>query len=449
MSIDVLEISNEVLDKILKIADGGIVLTQRSISHQLRFSQNKIDIIKTWRETSINMLLEKDQKVNILNITYPGLEDIDKIMEMAKIALEKSQPKPIYAPIPEPSENYPKIEGKIDTDTRDKPEKMSEIAKKIIDTATSEGAKRVAGSIRGNYIEIGLATSSGTQLKDGYTNAILDVRAFNNGTATGHSSQIARGFNKLNPEKVSLEAAETSKLNTVQKTLDPGRYDTLLTPNAVAGIMNLVAGSSSAFSVLMGFSFFRDKVGKNVAAENFNLIDNPLNIDSARPRSFDDEGVPTRKNVLIENGVLKTLLHNRFTAKAFNTEHTGNAGWMFPNPWHLYVLPGDAKREELLEQLNKGIIVNNITYIRFQNYVQGDFSGIIRDGVFYVENGEIKHAVKGLRFSDNALRLLSNINGIGSDTENIFHWWLEYDTPVYTPSLLVKECGFTKAHGER
>lgn len=448
MSIDVLDISKQVLDKILKIADGGAVLTYRSISHQLRFSQNKIDIIKTWRETSVNMLLEKDQKVNVLYITYPGLENIDKILETARIALEKAQPRPYYAPLPEPAEKYPKVEGKIDEETRDKPEKMSDIAKTIIDTATSEGAKRVAGSIRGNYLEIGLATSSNVELKDAYTNSILDVRAFIDGTVTGHGSQIARGFKYLEPKKVSAEAAENAKLNHDQRTLEPGRYDTLLTPNASAAIMNLLAGSSSAFSVLMGFSFFKDKLGQNVATEEFNLHDNPLEKESGRPRIFDDEGVPTRKNTIIENGVLKTYLHNRFTAKIFNAEHTGNAGWISPSPWHLFVEPGDAKREELLEHLNKGIVVNNITYIRFQNYVQGDFSGIIRDGVYYVEDGEIKFAVKGLRFSDNTLRILKNIEAIGSDVQNIFHWWLEYDTPVRTPSLLVKQCGYTKAHGE-
>jgi len=448
MSTDVLEISKQVLDKILKIADSGAVITYRSISHQLRFSQNKIDIIKTWRETSINMLLEKDQKINVLSITYPGLDNIDKILDMAKIALEKAQPRPFYAPLPEPAEKYPSVEGKIDPDTRDKPEKMSELAKKIIDTATSEGVKRVAGAIRGTYMEIGLATSSNAQLKDAYTNAIMDVRAFIDGTTTGHGSQIARGFDYLKPEKVSAEAATNAKLNQNQKSLDQGRYDTLLTPNAVAAIMNLMAGSSSAFSVLMGFSFFKDKLGQNVAVEEFTLHDDPLNRDSGKPRIFDDEAVPTRKNTIIENGVLKTYLHNRFTSKIFNAEHTGNAGWISPSPWHLFVEPGDAKREELLEQLGKGIVVNNITYIRFQNYVQGDFSGIIRDGVYYVEDGEVKFAVKGLRFSDNTLRILQNIQGIGSDVQNIFHWWLEYDTPVKTPSLLVKQCGYTKAHGE-
>lgn len=89
--------------------------------------------------------------------------------------------------------------------------------------------------------------------------------------------------------------------------------------------------------------------------------------------------------------------------------------------------------------------MNNVTYIRFQNHLRGDFSGVIRDGLFYVEKGEVKAAVKGLRFSDNVPRILKRISAIGDDVENIFHWWLSYD--VSTPSILVKDCGYTKAFG--
>lgn len=445
--MEIKTISNEILEKILNIADAGAVIVTESNSYQTRFSQNKIDIVKSWRETTIEIMLDKDQKVVVQSYSYPALENIDKIVEMSKIALEKSPPRPIYAPLPEPSVKFESIPNKIDKEIIEKPEKMVDISKTAIDSALTEGIKRVAGAMRANHIKIALSTSSGAQLEDEYTNTYLDVRAFENGTITGHASQISRSFKGINPGKLGSEAAIIAKLSVDPKPLNPGRYDTIITPNAVASLFNFVGGSTSAFAVLMGFSFFTQQQGKEVAAPQLKIIDDPTGPESARPRIFDDEGIATRKNILIEDGILKTYLHNRFTAKAFNSELTGNAGWISPRPWYIKVEPGEHSKDELIEELSEGLIVNNITYVRFQNYVKGDFSGIIRDGLLYVKNGEIVHAVKGLRFSDNMLRILKNIKAIGKEPENIFHWWLEQNTPVHTSSILVEKCGYTKAHG--
>jgi PmbA protein len=320
------------------------------------------------------------------------------------------------------------------------------VAKVSIDEALVSGARRVSGAVRGNYVEIYLATSkANTVLSDSYTNVYLDVRAFVDGEDSGHASQLARNIDGLDPERLGREAGETAKLSTKTVSVDPGRYDTVATPNAAAALVNLVGNSASGFYVLMGRSFFRDRLGDDVAYEGLTINDNPHSPLSRIPRSFDDEAMPTRKNTIIKEGRLTTYLHNRFTAKVFDADLTGNAGWIMPSAWHLEVSPGDMSRDELVEELDHGFILNNVTYIRFQNHIKGDFSGVIRDGLFYVENGEIKGAVKGLRFSDNMPRILNNIVGIGKDVENIFHWWIRLD--VTTPSLLIKDCGYTKAFG--
>ncbi len=145
--------------------------------------------------------------------------------------------------------------------------------------------------------------------------------------------------------------------------------------------------------------------------------------------------------------MLKTYVHNRFTAKKFNAEHTGNAGWISPRVWELEIAPGELKEDELLEFLGEGLIVGNATYIRFQNYLAGTFSAIIRDGIFYVKNGEVKHAVRGLRLSDSMPRILQNIIGLSKERVQVYHWWLESDIPVIAPSIVVEGVKFTKAFG--
>ena len=448
VELDLEGLAQDIMRRVLRFADDCVVLVGSSKSHQVRFSQNRIDVAKTWNETSIGIMMDKDKRVNVLELSLPSVRDIDEVLEAAEKALLSSQPRPIYAELPEVAAGLKRRVSVVDVRVRDEPGRLIDHVHTAIEAVKAAGARRAAGSIRGNYVSLVLASSRGeASLFDEYTNVYMDVRAFLDGEETGHASQLSRGIDGIDAEALGREAGETARLNSRPIVFEPGRYDTVITPNAAASIMNLAARASSAFFFLMGMSFFAGKLGQSVGSDKFNLIDNPFNPNSRLPRLFDDEGVETRRNVIVEDGVLKGLLHNRFTAKAFNSGLTGNSGWVVPHPWHLEVGAGDYSFDELIRELGKGLVLNNVTYIRFQNYVVGDFSGVIRDGLFYVEGGEIKGAVKGLRFSDNALRILRNIVALGRDVKDIYHWWLEFGTSVSTPSILVKDCGYTKAFG--
>jgi PmbA protein len=175
------------------------------------------------------------------------------------------------------------------------------------------------------------------------------------------------------------------------------------------------------------------------------IIDDPLKPGGYGSRSFDMEGYPTRRNVILEAGLLRTYLHNRLTAKAMNTTTTANAGWVSPQPWNIVINPGDMSNEELVHELRDGLIIRNATYLRFQDYRAGDFSAIIRDGLFKVEKGEIVGSARGLRLSDNVLRILSSIFAVGKDSRQIYHWWMEWEVPVESPPIAVRDVGFTSA----
>ena len=157
---------------------------------------------------------------------------------------------------------------------------------------------------------------------------------------------------------------------------------------------------------------------------------------------FDAEGVPTKKNTLIKNGILQTYLHNTSTAKTYKTKTTANAGLTAPEPWNLVVQPGKRKPESLLKDIKKGIHVTNLWYTRFTNYFTGDFSTIPRDGLFYIENGEVKHPIKNVRISDNMLNMMKNIKEVANNTTQTKNW--EASEPAITPSILVSNINITK-----
>ena len=104
-----------------------------------------------------------------------------------------------------------------------------------------------------------------------------------------------------------------------------GKYDVVFDPLFVGSLLGMWGSMASAYYVMVQLSIFVDKIGKKVASEIVTLRDVPAAYSMSN-RVFDDEGVPTRENVIIEKGVLKTYLHNTSTAKIFKTETTGNAG---------------------------------------------------------------------------------------------------------------------------
>ena len=220
-------------------------------------------------------------------------------------------------------------------------------------------------------------------------------------------------------------------------------YDVVFDPLILGSSLGVWGGMASAYNVLVQKSVFVDKLGKKVASSIVTLRDNPAAY-SIMNRVFDDEGVPARENVFIDHGVLKTYLHNTSTAKMFKTKTTGNAGLVFPTPWNIEMDAGDMTKEELFQTVKSGLYLTNTWYTRFQNYAKGDFSTIPRDGIFKIQNGEIKQSLKDLRISDNILNMLGNIAAASKERQHV-HWWGEADPPSLAPYALIKNVHITKS----
>jgi PmbA protein len=161
-------------------------------------------------------------------------------------------------------------------------------------------------------------------------------------------------------------------------------------------------------------------------------------------RVFDEEGVPVKETLLIDHGVFKTFLHNSSTAKLFKTETTGNAGILVPEPFTVLMDPGDYKLDEMFSQIKNGLYLTNTWYTRFQNYAAGDFSTVPRDGAFIIKNGEIKSSTANLRVSENAIRLLQNVEAMTRERQQV-RWWDEISEPTFSPYVLARGVKITKS----
>lgn len=421
-------------------ADEVIAKTTIGRYRQTRFSNNQIDITVAWNDYLTDVTLAWRGRVVMTQIR--DFRDVDeklkRLLDLAKVSREN----PMFGGFAKGEFKY--AESVADEGLRDL-ENPDEYVFEAIGSAEKEVGPGVncGGILFTKFEEVYLVSSEGPVGIDNRSAIELSIRAFSQKEASGHGVECSSTLKDFDASRAGLRAGEIAKLAKNPRSGEEGVYDVVLGPLFCGSMLAVWARMASAFRVMVQASIFVDKLGRAVAPEIVSIKDNPARY-SVASRTFDDEGVPTRENAFIERGVLKTYLHNTSTAKAFKTETTGNAGIIVPTPWNIEMEPGDVGKDELFNQVKRGLYLTNTWYTRFQNYVTGDFSTIPRDGAFLIDNSEIKHPVKDIRLSDNALELLKNVAGISKERQHV-HWWGEADPPSLAPYVLIKNVRITKS----
>jgi PmbA protein len=202
------------------------------------------------------------------------------------------------------------------------------------------------------------------------------------------------------------------------RKIDSFRGKMLLSPSAATElIQDVIAYSINSYMVQKGTSKFEGKVGKSVSSDLLTLEDDATNVNGLGSSSFDREGVPHRRNVIIENGILRRFIYNTYTANKDNTESTGNAVGSPKAPpmvstTNIIIKPGKSKLDNLISEMDRGIMVS-----RFSgnvNPISGDFSGVVKGGQ-YIRNGNNQYAVKEVMVAGNIFDALYDLVGISKE----------------------------------
>jgi PmbA protein len=438
---DVLNKTEEIVKKAKSLgADEVLARTTDGKYRQVRFSNNQVDITVAWNDYVTDVALAWKRRVVATQIH--DFKDVDgglaRLMELAKVSKENpmfggfAKGKFKYA-VPKPDKRLEELENPTDYVFE-----AIEAAKKETGPDIDSG-----GILLTKYEDVYLASSEGPVGVDSRSAIEFSIRAFAQREASGHGVECSSTLKDFKPARAGTKAGEIAKMAKNPKIGDEGAYDVIFDPLIFGSSLGVWGGMASAYSILIQMSVFVNKMGQTVAPKFVTLRDNPAAYAMGN-RVFDDEGAPAKENVIIDHGVLKGYLHNNSTAKIFKTETTGNAGLVFPNPWNIEMDAGNISKDELFKETKKGLYLTNTWYTRFQNYARGDFSTIPRDGMFLIENGEIRQSIKDLRISDNAATMLSNIAAISKERQHV-HWWAEADPPSLSPYVLIKNVHLTKS----
>ncbi len=165
-------------------------------------------------------------------------------------------------------------------------------------------------------------------------------------------------------------------------------------------------------------------------------------------KPFDDEGVITNPNPLINQGVFCRVFSDSYNAFKENRQSSANAARSgspmgrsaqsipVPTPHNLKVSGGDMSQDEIIKDTKKGLIVGRLWYTYAVNPIKGDFSCTARSGIKIIENGEIKNSARPVRIIHNLPILLQNISAIGNNPRNVIQW---ASLPSITPSIRVEK----------
>ncbi len=270
--------------------------------------------------------------------------------------------------------------------------------------------------------EIMIASSEGVLAE--YTSSfyhayVLSLAEEDGQREEGYAFDVVRKFNKLNFRNLGEEAADKAVSMLGARPIVSEKLPLILDREVVANILGVLADILSAKAVIKKKSLFADRVGQKVASPLITIIDDGTMEDGIATAIVDDEGVPMQRTVLVDSGVLLGFYHNSYTANRLQTASTGNGvkagvkATVSCGPTNIYFQPGLASKEDMIDSLRRGLLINNVMGLHTANPISGDFS--LGASGFLIENGKLVRPVRGITIAGNLLDLLSKVTRVGSD----------------------------------
>ena len=407
-------------------ADDIILKEVNAKNYQIKFYNSKIDIVKEYDFSKLIVFVTKGKKTMLTSVKKLDKNNLKKkAREIIKFI--SMLPDSDYYGIADGPFKYRSKDGLFSKEAMNI-SKAIKLCEEAISEAMDNGATRVAGVFEGSESNEKLMSNHNVRASQKESQTYLSIRSLTdhkNGTSSGHMTSISRDLKELDAVNKAKESAEISIQGIKSKKINVGKYDIIYYPLASSSIIENIGDAASMFSVETQSSCFINKLNKKVGNDNVTISDDPTNNKNPGSSLYDEEGVPTRKNIIIKEGVFKKYLHNTSTAKKYKTKTTANAGIPKPEASSTKLHPKDSNIEEMIRTTKKGLIVTNTWYTRFQSYIKGDFSTIPRDTILIVKNGSIVGSTYGIRLNDNLIRMMKNIELIGKKSKPIAGWETE------------------------
>jgi len=371
----------------------------------------------------------------------------------AALDASKARKLPFKYSFPKPAKQ-PKVSGVYDTKLTKLPgDKAVELAYDMVEESMAQSRKVADNAGVLNVVEFHstVMNSHGLIAKDDGTffEASLTATA-KEGTKSSEGSEATAGrsLKDLKPKEIGKKAAEMAVDGLKAKPLKEGTYQVILDPEPAVSITGYVSWLVSPMIAKLYYPLFLGKLGKPVGSKQLTLVDDPLMPSGVGSAPVDEEGLPSRKVTIMDKGVLKNFVYDTFYSameKKRNTSSGLRASMAVgvstfpgknynaepvPMPRNPHLVPGDWKRDEIIEDTKDGLLVKRFHYTRLTNPTRGDFTSVLRMGLYRVEKGHVAGAIQKSRIIDNLLDILKNVDAVSDKLVVAGSWGGYTHTPV-------------------
>ena len=433
----------EILSRAKKVAEQAEVFQISSKITPVHFEANRLKQIQTKEGTGTALRLIKDGKIGFAQAS--GFIEPETLVNMAMETCQFGTSAKFKFP---GSEDYPQVDIfdlQVDQVTIDE---MVEVGEQLIAAIRQHAPDIVCeASVNKGIASVHIINSEGVQVS--YTKSFFDISL--QGVIVQDEDMLFVGDSQsschpvLDFKTVAEEVIRQLELAKNKASISTKPMPVIFTPLGVASA--LLAPLISAFNgkiVLDGASPLKDKLQKQVFDKKFSLWDDatvPYQIGSY---PCDDEGMPSQRTPLVDQGVVSQFLYDLQTAALANTRSTGNGsrhdGLPIPSPSSLIIGEGTVPFWDMVKDMKQGLIIDQLIGAEQGNILNGDFSGSVLLG-YKVEGGEIIGRVKDTMVSGNVYQILRQLEAVGQEARWIGGF---LRTPsLYCPSLSVA----TKAGG--
>ena len=420
------EEAKKIIDKVLSYskADEVSVTLSGNRTGNIRYARNSVSTSGESDNLSLGVTSVFGKRSGTATINEFDDASLEKTVrraeEIAKLAPENPEYMPMLGPQTYLQTNtYAESTAKIDPEFR---------AKAAFDSIDPCRQKNLTAA---GYMEdsTGFSAIGNSKGLFGYNRSTgvdfsITVRTAD-GLGSGYANPDVTDVNKLSTKAATEVAMQKALASASARALEPGKYTVILEPTASVELLQNMIRSMDARSADEGRSFLSKKgggtrLGEKLFDERVTIISDPQNADL--PLSpfggggggggrfggggGDGFGLPQQKQTWVEKGVVKNMFYSRYWADKKGVQPV-------PAPGGFIVMGGNQSLADLIKSTDKGILVTRFWYIRAVDPQTQLYTGLTRDGTFYIENGQIKFPVKNFRFNESPVIMLNNLEALG------------------------------------
>ncbi|WMX47717.1 metallopeptidase TldD-related protein [Streptomyces roseicoloratus] len=445
----------EIVERALELsrADGCVVIADEESSANLRWAGNALTTNGVTRGRTLTVVATVDggkgTASGVVSRSAVTADDLEPLVRAAEAAARAAGPA---------EDAQPLVEGvPASADFTDDPAETGSAVFDAFAPALGEafararaGGRELYGFAYHELTSTYVGTSAGLRLRHDQPNGTLELNAKSpDRTRSAWAGRATRDFSDVDP--AALDAELATRLGWAERRIDlpAGRYETLLPPTAVADLMIYQLWSSAARDAVEGRTVFSKPGGGTRIGETLSPLPLTLRSDPHEPglesapfvishasgddSSVFDNGLPVPGVDWVRDGKLHRLLTTRHTAELTKLPMAPTAGNL--------ILDGGGERslEEMVAATERGLLLTCLWYIREVDPATLLLTGLTRDGVYLVENGEVVGEVNNFRFNESPVDLLSRATEAGRTEKTLPREWSDWFTRAAMPALRVPD----------